>query len=393
MRQFGQANLTAEGTQLRYRDRHADFYSEFVLSRHAQLRGKGDLVAIVAIERELENIRVALRHAADDVTSSRFDEIFGLLFELWNRDRVFEGAAWAAELEHKPVVDPAARIVALGFAAVVMNSVDLDVAQAVADAADRLWASTASTPPLTALSVAATVAMMRGQSAVAVATCERVHALAAEEPDLFIRAHTLAQCHTVLSLCGGPARLADIERDVVDIVERLDNQLLHAMFTLSSAISMSLTDPDLGGELLLEAHALNEEYGANVVNSTAGMFLALHELNAGHHRQAARWARRALDAAVTYGPAYIAEVISVAVLTIKRHAPNDAAVLLGALRAHRARRRQPGTEQEAVAETRQDGSLRRAIGVDFDALYAARSRTIRGRHARAGVYSTRRDRR
>jgi hypothetical protein len=63
-------------------------------------------------------------------------------------------------------------------------------------------------------------------------------------------------------------------------------------------------------------------------------------------------------------------VISVGVLAIKRHAPNDAAVLLGALRAHRARRRQPGTEQEAVAESRQDRSLRRAIGVDFDALYA-----------------------
>jgi ATP/maltotriose-dependent transcriptional regulator MalT len=251
-----------------------------------------------------------------------------------------------------------------------MNSVDLDAAQAFADAADRLWASTASAPPLTALCAAATVAMMRGQSDVAVATCERVHALATEEPDLFVRAHALAQCHTVLSLCGRLARLADIERDVVDIVERLDNQLLHAMFTLSSAISMSLTDPDRGGELLLEAHALNEEYGTNVVNATAGMFLALNELNAGRHRQAARWTRRSLDAAVTYGPAYIAQVISVGVLAIKRHAPNDAAVLLGALRAHRARRRQPGTEQEAVAESRQDRSLRRAIGVDFDALYA-----------------------
>ena len=70
---------------------------------------------------------------------------------------------------------------------------------------------------------------MRGQSDVAIATCERVHSLAAEEPDLFIRAHALAQCHTVLSLCGGLARLPDIERDVIDIVERLDNQLLHAM--------------------------------------------------------------------------------------------------------------------------------------------------------------------
>ena len=108
-------------------------------------------------------------------------------------------------------------------------------------------------------------------------------------------------------------------------------------------------------------------------------------------RQAADWTRRALEAAVTHGPAYIAQVMSVAIPIIKRDAPKDAAVLLGALRAHRARRRQPGTEQEAAAETHQDGSLRRALGADFDALLRQRSRALRSGHARAGVHSTRRD--
>lgn len=370
MRQFGQANLAAAGIQAKYRGQHADYYNDFVLSRRGQLHGKGDLAAVVAIERELENIRVALRLAADDVSSSRFDEMFGLLFELWNRDRVFEGAAWAAELGHRPVVDPAARIVALGFAAVVMNSVDLDVAHSLADEADDLWSSTASRPPLTALSVAATLAMMRGLSGVAIATCDRVCSLAAKEHDLFIRAHALVQCHTVLFLCGDTARLSDTERDVAEIVDNLDNQLLDAMMTLSTAIAMSLTDPERGAELLLTAHALNEQYGTRVVNATAGMFLALNELNAGHVQEAAHWNRRALAAAVTHGPAYIAQVMSVAILIVKRNAPNEAAVLLGALRAHRARRRQPGTEQEVTAESHQDASLRRVVGVDFDALHA-----------------------
>ncbi|MEO5840650.1 MAG: adenylate/guanylate cyclase domain-containing protein [Acidimicrobiales bacterium] len=369
MRQFGQANLTAAQTQSRYRDRHADYYSEFVLSRRAQLYGSGDMAALTAIEREVENIRPALRQAADDVSSSRFDELYSLLFLVWQRDRLLEGATWAAEFEQKPVVDPAARIVALGFASVVMNSVDLAGALIYAQAAEDLWASTASAPPLTAISVASTVELMRGQSDAAIAHCERVVALAAEEPDLYIRAHALGQCHTVLSLCGGLNRLPDLERDVMDLVERLGNRTLLAMITLSLALATSPTDPARAGELLLQAYALNEEYGANIVNSTAGMFLALHELKEGNTTQAARWARRALELAVTYGPTYIAQVVSVSVLIVKRRSSTDAAVLLGALRTHRVRRTQTGTEQETAAEAHQDASLRRALGAEFEPLY------------------------
>ena len=70
-----------------YRDRHADYYADFVLSRRPQLHGSGDLAALEAVERELENIRVALRHAADDHTSSRFEELISSLFTLWSRGR------------------------------------------------------------------------------------------------------------------------------------------------------------------------------------------------------------------------------------------------------------------------------------------------------------------
>ena len=66
MRQFGQANLADAGTRDQYRDRHADYYADYVLSRRPQIHGSGDQAALDAIERELENIRVALRHAADD---------------------------------------------------------------------------------------------------------------------------------------------------------------------------------------------------------------------------------------------------------------------------------------------------------------------------------------
>jgi len=274
-----------------------------------------------------------------------FDELVGLLFILWNRDRVMEGAAWAAELQRKPVVDPSARIVALGFAALIMNNIDLSDAETFAKAAEQLWSTTDSVPPTIAISVLSTVELMRGRTDAAIANCEHLRPLAADEPDLFIRAHALAQCHTVLSLCGGLDLWPDLQRDVSDLVERLGNLLLLGTFTLSLGIAASSTDPEGSAELLLQSYTLNDEYGAKVINVTAAMFLALHDLNAGHHRQAARWTRRALELAVTYGPAYIAQGLNITIPIVKRQAPNDAAVLLGALRAHRARRDQTGSEQ------------------------------------------------
>jgi hypothetical protein len=45
-------------------------------------------------------------------------------------------------------------------------------------------------------------------------------------------------------------------------------------------------------------------------------------------------------------------------------------LLLGALRAHRARKQQAGSPGEIDAEARYEASLRRALGDQFDALYA-----------------------
>ena len=45
-------------------------------------------------------------------------------------------------------------------------------------------------------------------------------------------------------------------------------------------------------------------------------------------------------------------------------------MLLGALRAHRARRQQAGTEAEIDAESRYEAWLRRRLGDQFDALYS-----------------------
>ena len=66
----------------------------------------------------------------------------------------------------------------------------------------------------------------------------------------------------------------------------------------------------------------------------------------------------------------MAQTINAIVPTVKRHSPADAAILLGALRAHRGRKQQAGTQAEIDAESRYEAWLRRRLGDQFDALYS-----------------------
>src|SRR5207247_2332217 len=124
--------------------------------------------ALAEIERELDNIRVALRQAADNHTSSRYEELFSTLYTLWyGRGRNSEGASWATELTRRPDLDPATRIVALGFAATTLINSSLAAAEEMAQAAVELAASTGAAPPLNAIVARSIGAMMQGKNAAA----------------------------------------------------------------------------------------------------------------------------------------------------------------------------------------------------------------------------------
>jgi len=370
MRQFGSANLAAAGIDAWFRDRYADYYADFVLSRGPQLHGSGDVAALDDIEREFENIRVALRQAADDHTSSRFEELLIALFTLWHaRGRNSEGASWATALLGRPDVDPRARIVALGFGASVTNPTSLAAAQEMAAAAAELSATTGAAPPLIAMTVVNLGAMMQGRTEAAIAGCERVLELAEGEP-AFIRAFALSTSIAVLAICGAFDRLDELQRDLEALAEQLDNGYIRANSMTLMAPIIHVIDPDGARAYLVRACALNEELGNLHGNSTSTMFLALQELRSGDTHSAARWARRSLELSVENAPSYFAQTVNAIVAIVKRDSPVDAAVLLGALRAHRARKEQVGTPGEIDAEIRYESSLRRALGDDFDELYA-----------------------
>jgi predicted ATPase len=371
MRQFGQANLSAAGTDANYRDRHADYYADYVLSRRPQLQGSGDQDALDEIEPELENIRVALRRAAADRTSSRFEELFGALFVLWiARNRSSEGTSWAMELTTRPDLDPAIRIRALGFAAAVASLHSLALARDLAQAADDLWGTTRAAPPLMAVSMLNLGAMMQGRTEEAIAGCDRVTALVPSEPASYIRAEALTRVLAVLATCGAVDRLEELQADLVTLAEELDNEYLKLAHGRALAPIIHVIDPDHAGEILRRTYEMDDAIGARLVRSSQAMFLALHELRSGTTATAARWASRSLQAAIDYTPTFVAQAIDAIVPTVKRHSPADAAILLGALRAHRARKQQAGTQAEIDAESRYETSLRGQLGAEFEALYA-----------------------
>ena len=118
-------------------------------------------------------------------------------------------------------------------------------------------------------------------------------------------------------------------------------------------------------------YELSDEFGNLQGNASHAMFLALYYLRTGDDEAAIIWTRRSLRLAVDHGPAYMAQVINTTIAAIKSRSPADAAVLLGALRSHRSRKAQTGTQPEIEAEVRYEASLRRTLGDEFDDWYAA----------------------
>jgi hypothetical protein len=367
VRQFGQANLLAAGIDALYRDRHTDYYAGYVLSRRLRLQGSGDQDALDEVEPELENIRVALRRTADDHSSSRFEELYSALYLLWLGRKASEGTSWALELKGRPDLDPASRIRSLGFAASVANTNSLALAQELAQIADDLSTATHAAPPLVAISVTSLFRMMLGRTEEAIAGCDRVMALGPTEPDAFVRGVALVNTLAVLATCGVVDRLEALRTTVAALADELDNEYLRISLSTSMAPIIHVVDPDGAGEFLRRAYELYNRY--RNVHSTNAMFLALHELRSGNYVTAARWARRSLEAGEEYTPAFVAQTTSVIVALVKRHSPADAAILLGAVHAHRARKQQAGTQAEIDGEFRYETSLRRQLGADFDALY------------------------
>jgi predicted ATPase len=369
MRQLGRQNLDQRGELERYVARHAGFYSAYVLAREPQLHGAGDQAALAEVEGELENIRVALRQAADDPGSALLDELYGALYLLWiGHGRLSEGVTWARELLGPVAFDTEERMVSLGFAANVASGSDLKLAQELADAAVALAAPSGSRPPLMAKAVLALCAMMQGRIEEALLVCDELLAHLDDEPRTFVQCEALNMCVGVATACGAHDRAEQLLPRVS--AHQSGSQYQQATYASAMAPIIHVTDPEHALEYLRRSYELNRDVGNLHVLGLSSMFLALQELRSGHEVEAAEWARRSLVFVTEHSPSFVAQTVNATVPIVRRRSPRDAAVLLGALRAHRDRRAQRGSPPEIGAEVRYEASLRRGLGDDFDVAYA-----------------------
>jgi predicted ATPase len=371
MRHFGSANLEAAGTREQFRERHADYYADFVLSRRDRLLGADALSSFVEVEREFENIRVAMRRDAGNDASPRFELLFGALYLLFIAGgRQNEGLSWANEIARRTAIDRDTRIVALGFAASVAHNTDPARGMQTSQEAIDLARAPGAKAPTLAMSELSVNAVMRGDNAGAISFGRRVLDMARREPDLFIRAAALSQAEAAVGAAGDLELFSVMQDEVEPLVAQLDNIVLKGMHINSIAPVIHLIDPDGAAEFLRKGHEFNVAVGNGGASHSTMMFLALHELRSGNTPGAAAAAHESLVLAVGFGAAYVTQIVSAAVAVVRRDSPSDAAILLGAVRAERERKHLAGTSIEADAEERYEQSLRRILGDEFDARHA-----------------------
>jgi hypothetical protein len=197
-----------------------------------------------------------------------------------------------------------------------------------------------------------------------VAGFERVWARIDEETDPFVRAIVLTQVLAGSTSAGVLDHIDDIVRELRALVVKFDNAYLEATEANSMAPIIHLLDPEHAREYLRRGSELNVQIGNYAASHASLMFLALAELRAGDLNAAADAARDSLRQTIDHAPSYIGQTMTAVVPIVRRRSPADAAVLLGALTAHRQRRHLSGTQNEVDAEARYEASLRRILGED-----------------------------
>ena len=211
--------------------------------------------------------------------------------------------------------------------------------------------------------------MMRGQTEAAVAACDRVIAMRADEPDDYVRAIVLGQITATLAICGAFDRLDLVTREAASLAEQLDNHYLLANARTDSRRSSTSPTPIEPASTCSGATSSTSRTATSTPIARTRCSSRSTRLRSRNDVAAAQWARKALQLSLDHGPSYIAQTLNATVAIVRRHSPADAAVLLGALRAHRDRKHQDGTTPEIESEIRYEASLRRALGAAFDENY------------------------
>jgi predicted ATPase len=99
VREYSMGRLKERGDADLMRTKHADYFASFVRGLAPELRGKGQMDAVMQLELELPNIRAAVRHLIyTDRLDDAADAAWGLLIYWWLSGSFAEVRLWMLEL-------------------------------------------------------------------------------------------------------------------------------------------------------------------------------------------------------------------------------------------------------------------------------------------------------
>lgn len=340
-----------------------------------QLLGPDDRAAIKVIEADWQNIRAALQSAADDVTSSRFEEMYAALAPVWNaHGRASEGAQWASELLERPVLDPARRAAAIIPAAGALNIQGAGGGNAFVEEAEELWRTHGTEAPVGALANRALDAMLSGQDELASELCDQALALCNEVPEgSWNRDHAITNVLSVLSIIEKDLRRFEpLFKSEMRKAEQGRSEWYRTTLLSTSAQAVdrmaSVVDPIAAVE---EMDAQLRSVGnLQTVSHTLSSLTVLH-LRRGDSATAARIQLEAIELAVEHAPGYITIRLALGVGVLVNAEPEAAARLLGFVQADRRTHGPAGTTRGRQADEFFEAVLRESLPDSFDALHAS----------------------
>ena len=103
IREFGHEQLLAAGESESVRQRHGEYFLELAVEAEAHLTGVGQSHWLDGLERELGNLRAALRWAVDASQAQLAQEAAGALWRFWHQHgHLAEGRTWLDEILAMP---------------------------------------------------------------------------------------------------------------------------------------------------------------------------------------------------------------------------------------------------------------------------------------------------
>lgn len=282
------------------------------------------------LDNEWDHIRATLAILCDATDTADFDRLYAQIGPFWvNSGRSADGIQWGERFLHRPIVDPAARVLALSVASAGATLANTTHAAELSDQAIALGRQHATKTPLTALGFSAVQALMSGEYQrsrdQAVLTIEMSRTDATAGYDYL---GGVIAAHSVLGFTRERHLLTSVRAHLEDLMP--SGGLWFRVWVRGSiGFRMFLTRHPDAIAYFRETLALCVESNNVPEESMSLMYLGTRLSDDGRVAEAAEPIARVIELARTYGSAHLGAAVSRAVVILTAHHPIASAEILG----------------------------------------------------------------